>query len=128
MRQVIAYPHNNGIAIVYPVEGTGIPFSELCRKDVPYQTPYKVLLESDLPPDYEFRDAWQVDFSNPDGYGIGPQRWFIEQAEAAIELIQNEQPPADVENLAVWEVKQQQRLAGAQALKQQMQDEIARGL
>lgn len=128
MRQVIAYPHGDGIAIVYPVEGTGIPLTEICRKDVPYQTPYKVLLESDLPQDYEFRDAWRVDFTNPDGYGIGPQRWFIEQAEAAIVSIQNEQPPSTAEDISAWKVKQQQRLAGAQALKQQMLDELARGL
>ena len=79
MNNKIIYPlQNGGIAIIHP---TGdLPFNEVCRKDVPVDTPYLILDEADIPTDRYFRDAWEADFSNPDGYGIGAEAWFAEQA------------------------------------------------
>lgn len=42
---------------------------DLAQKIVPTGQPYLIVDEQDLPTDYTFRDAWQADFSNPDGYG-----------------------------------------------------------
>lgn len=74
----IIYPlENGGIAIIHP---TGeLPFEEVCRKDVPANTPYIIIDESNIPTDRMFRSAWEADFSNPDGYGIGSDAWFAEQ-------------------------------------------------
>ncbi len=78
MTQKIIYPTNDGIAVIHP---TGeLPFAEVCRKDVPAGVPYVVIDESEIPTDRTFRNAWQADFSNPDGYGIGADAWFAEQA------------------------------------------------
>lgn len=75
----ILYPQeNNLVAVVIP---TGeIPVEEVARKDVPAGTPYLIVEAADLPQDPTFRDAWEADFSNPDGYGIGSDAWFAEQA------------------------------------------------
>ena len=80
MAQVIIYPQDNGsIAVVYPTGELAI--EEVCCKDVPAGVPYKVVDSSDLPEQYnEFFNAWEADFSNPDGVGIGAVAWFAEQA------------------------------------------------
>jgi hypothetical protein len=57
---------------------------DIAIKDVPYGVPFKIVASSEVPDDMTFFAAWQADFSNPDGYGLGAQRWFIEQAEKAI--------------------------------------------
>lgn len=81
MANKIIYPlQDGGIAIIHP---TGeLPFDEVCRKDVPANTPYKIVDESIIPTDRTFRNAWEMDFSNPDGYGIGHDAWFAEQGQA----------------------------------------------
>jgi hypothetical protein len=93
MNQVIIYPqNNNSVAVVYP---TGeLPVLEVARKDVPANKPYKVLDAINLPEDHTFFNAWEGDFSQPDGYGIGQQAWFIEQYNAEINAINAEQAPA----------------------------------
>jgi hypothetical protein len=80
MTQLIIYPQENGsITVLYP---TGeLPIEEVCRKDVPTGVPYKLIDSSDLPEQYnEFFNAWEADFTNPDGTGIGADAWFAEQS------------------------------------------------
>jgi hypothetical protein len=78
MNKRIIYPNDNGgFSVLIP---TGdIELAEVCRKDVPANTPYIIIDESLIPTDREFRNAWEADFSNPDGYGIGQDAWFAEQ-------------------------------------------------
>jgi hypothetical protein len=78
MTKVIIHPQQNGsIVVVYPA-GT-MPVEEVARKDVPVGVPYKIINHTDLPEDQTFFNAWEADFSNPDGYGIGAEAWFAEQ-------------------------------------------------
>lgn len=80
MDQVIIYPQqNNSLAILFPTGELAI--EEVARKDVPAGVPYLIVQKSDFPePSFQFADAWEADFSNPDGYGIGSDAWFAEQA------------------------------------------------
>lgn len=80
MNKVIIYPQDSGsIAVVYP--SGEIAVEEVARKDVPAGKPYMIVDSSELPEEYnEFFNAWEADFSNPDGYGIGADAWFAEQA------------------------------------------------
>ena len=66
----IIYPNaDGGISVVHP---TGeLPIEDVCRKDVPANTPYLLVEDSVIPSDRSFRNAWEADFSNPDGYGEG---------------------------------------------------------
>jgi hypothetical protein len=79
MNQRIIYQNENGgVTIIIP---TGeLAFEEVCRKDVPAGVPYKIVGVADIPSDRTFRDAWEADFTNPDGVGIGADAWFAEQA------------------------------------------------
>ena len=79
MNQRIIYPTDDGgVAVIIP---TGeIKISEVARKDVPAGVAYKFIDVADIPSDRTFRDAWEADFTNPDGVGIGADAWFAEQA------------------------------------------------
>ena len=77
MKQVI-YPNEfGGVALMTPAEGWTAEV--VARKDVPAGIPYKIVDSEDLPQDHTFFNAWEADFSNPDGHGIGAEAWFAEQ-------------------------------------------------
>ena len=77
----IIYPNaEGGLCIVYPAGE--LPIEDVCQKDVPAGVPYLVVPEEDYPSDYSFIDAWEADFSNPDGHGIGADAWFAAKAAA----------------------------------------------
>ncbi len=60
----------------------GISVYEIARKDVPAGVPFLLIPSADAPQDHTFFAAFEADFSNPDGYGIGPVAWFAERAAA----------------------------------------------
>ena len=78
MQAIIYTNDDGGVSIIHP---TGeLPIEEVARKDVPAGVPYQIVDETDIPTDREFRNAWEADII-PDGYGIGADAWFAEQAE-----------------------------------------------
>jgi hypothetical protein len=78
MNQRIIFQTQEGIAVVIPTGELAI--EEVARKDVPIGVPYKIVDKSIIPTELDFRNAWEADFSNPDGYGIGAEAWFAENA------------------------------------------------
>lgn len=77
-QRIIYSTDEGGIAVIIP---TGeLPIEEVARKDVPDGVPYKIVDTADVPTDRTFRSAWEADMTNPDGYGIGADAWFVEQA------------------------------------------------
>lgn len=81
MTVCIIYPTGDGIAIITP---TGLlPLADVARKDVPQGTPYRYVDADAVPVDRTFRDAWEADFSEPDGYGDPDGYWTsVAAAEA----------------------------------------------
>lgn len=75
----IIYPDNGGVAVITPAPGCSLPITEIARKDVPAGVPFLIVDASTIPTDRTFRDAWEADFSEPDGYGVGAEAWFAEQ-------------------------------------------------
>ena len=71
----ILYPNPDGnLSVIHP---TGeLPIEDVCQKDVPAGTPYLIVEDDVVPSDRSFRNAWEADFSNPDGYGIGADAYF----------------------------------------------------
>ena len=67
MKKII-YPNETGIAVITP---TGeLSLEETALKDVPSGVKYKFIDASDLPPDRDFRNAWEYDFTDSfDGVG-----------------------------------------------------------
>ena len=64
----IIHPNGSGgIAVIHP---TGeLPIEAVAFKDVPPGIPYLFVNDEDIPSDRTYRDAWEADFSSPDGYG-----------------------------------------------------------
>ena len=81
MTNAIIYPQGNGnIALVIP---TGeLPIEDVAQKDVPAGVPYLIVATADVPEDHTFFGAWEADFSNPDGHGLGADAYFAAQQEA----------------------------------------------
>lgn len=81
MNKRIIYPTDEGgVAVIVPSPNCGLSIEEIARKDVPAGTPYKIIDVTDVPDDRTFRGAWEADFTDPDGEGIGHEAWFAEQA------------------------------------------------
>ena len=71
---IIFRTSDNKIGVCYPnetfMEENGITIQELAKKDIPHGSPYFIADESVVPDDFTFSDAWEVDFTNPDGTGL----------------------------------------------------------
>ena len=77
----ILYPNPEGGVCV--IHSTGeLSIADVAQKDVPASTPYLIVEDDVVPSDRSFRNAWEADFSNPDGYGIGADAWFAAKAAA----------------------------------------------
>lgn len=93
MNTRILFPNESGgVAVIIPAGE--LPVEEVAQKDVPAGVPYIFVPTDNVPSDRTFRDAWEADFSNPDGYGIGADAYFA--AKAA----QEEAPDLFVETTA----------------------------
>ena len=67
MKKII-YPNETGIAVITPTGELSLAGTAL--KDVPSGVKYKIIDVSDLPPDRDFRNAWEYDFTDSfDGVG-----------------------------------------------------------
>lgn len=64
----ILHPNGSGgICVVHP---TGeLPIEQVAFKDVPNGVPYLFVEDEDILSDRTYREAWEADFSNPDGHG-----------------------------------------------------------
>ena len=81
MTQVIIYPNDESwLSVISPALECGLSIEEIACKDVPAGKPYHIINVDQLPQEHMFFEAWEADFSNPDGHGIGHDAWFAEQA------------------------------------------------
>lgn len=70
MSLFIVYPNDSGgIVAVMPSPTCGLTIQQIALKDVPYGKPFCYVDQETLPSDFTFSDAWEMDFSTPDGYG-----------------------------------------------------------
>lgn len=67
----IIYPNGSGgICVVHP--SGELPVDQVAFKDVPNGVPYLIVEDDEIPSDRIYREAWEADFSNPDGHGGQP--------------------------------------------------------
>jgi len=74
----IIYQNEEGGVSVIQTTGE-LPIEDVCQKDVPAGAPYLIVSEDGIPSDRTFRNAWEADFSNPDGYGLGADAYFADK-------------------------------------------------
>ena len=76
MKRII-YPNDDGgVSVIIPANNTKLTVEQIALKDVPAGKPYKIIEVTDIPSDRTFRGAWEADFSEPDGAGIGADEFF----------------------------------------------------
>lgn len=84
MGQQIVYPQGDGsIAMITPAPNCGLTIEEIASKDVPAGLPYLIIDDAYIPSDHTFFAAWEADFTNPHGVGIGHAAWFAQQEAAS---------------------------------------------
>jgi hypothetical protein len=122
-KRIIYQTESGGVALVTPSMNCGLTVEEIARKDVPAGARYAILDTADVPTDFTFFNAWEVENSAlNDGVGIGTQSWFIEQYEAEIATINAEPIPARLPDeqqtveeydavVAQWEASKATRIA-----------------
>jgi hypothetical protein len=74
MKYVIYPKPDGGIYMLIPSQEWNV--NDVALKDVPIGVPYKIVDSSQFPPHFEFFAAWEVDFSEPDGHGIGENEFW----------------------------------------------------
>lgn len=50
---------DGGVGVLIPAPNCGLTFDEIIEKDLPKNTPYKIVDVSEIPIDWTFRDAWE---------------------------------------------------------------------
>jgi hypothetical protein len=68
-KRIIYSRASGGIGVIVPSNNAGMSLADIAAKDVPAGRPYRLVEVPDIPSDRSFRDAWESDFSNPDGGG-----------------------------------------------------------
>ncbi len=79
MNKRIIYEEDGQLKIIIPSPFCDLSVEEIARKDVPSGLPYLIVSADEISDDRTSRNEWTADFSNPHGYGIGPEAWFAEQ-------------------------------------------------
>jgi hypothetical protein len=59
MKVIVYKKENNEVAVLYPAPSWSGTLEELAAKDVPKNTPWKIIDNSEIPSDRVFRDAWE---------------------------------------------------------------------
>lgn len=59
MNKRIIYKIQNGVSVIVPSPNWKGTLEELAAKDVPANTPYKIVDVSEIPSDRTFRNAWE---------------------------------------------------------------------
>ena len=105
MTQVIIYPNEDALAVVFPNLACGLTVQQIAEKDVPQGVPYLIIETEALPEDQTFFEAWEADFSDPDGFGDPETYWINEAARIAAEEAAAEEAriAAEEEKARLWE-------------------------
>jgi hypothetical protein len=78
---IIIYPYEDHVAFCYPNSKCNLTLEQIAQKDVPAGVPYCFLPKSEVPTNSAFFDAFEYDFSNPDGYGMGSDAFYHQKGE-----------------------------------------------
>jgi hypothetical protein len=74
---LIIYPQDlNGkeIVILIPMTASPLSLEQMQSKDVPSQSPSRIIPFIDIPDDHTFRNAWEADFENYQGVSVSMEK------------------------------------------------------
>jgi hypothetical protein len=81
MKRIIYQNDDGGVSIIIPSPSAlaTMTIDDIALKDTPAGKPFKIVATEDIPSDRTFRNAWEADFSSPDGTGMGHDAWVAAQ-------------------------------------------------
>jgi hypothetical protein len=65
------------VGLIQPILAPGTTALDVAQKDVPVGKPFLLIDGNDMPTAPIYHPAWEVDFSNPDGHGLGHDGWML---------------------------------------------------
>lgn len=65
----ILYPIDNRVSLIRPNKNSKLSIKEIAEISVPAGLPFLIVEDHEVPLDDTWFEAWEVDFSNPDGIG-----------------------------------------------------------
>lgn len=68
---------DGGVGLMQPVLEPGLTAMDVAQKDVPVGKRFLLLSGEELPSAPVYHPAWEVDFSEPDGVGLGYSEWML---------------------------------------------------
>lgn len=75
---LIIYQNTDGTnGLILPLLAEGSTVADVALKDVPVGCPFLIVDESEMPSELQYHEAWDVDFSDPDGVGLGYDGWRL---------------------------------------------------
>jgi len=83
---LIIYPSSDiegGLTSIHPAPECELTIEEIALKDVPAGVPFLLVPAEQAPQDYTFFNAFEADFSNPDGHGLGAEAFWAQKTAAA---------------------------------------------
>jgi hypothetical protein len=64
---VVLFEQDDGsVGLLIPAANCGLTLNEIINQDLDSGTRYKIVARSDMPANREFRNAWEVDFTDAD--------------------------------------------------------------
>lgn len=72
------------------------PASETALMCVPEGQPFLVIEQTDLPGSIEYIDAWEADFSEPDGVGLGTTKYWLQKQEENAAFLYRKAAPEEL--------------------------------
>lgn len=65
--QVVVFEIDGGsVGVLIPSLNCGLTLSQIISRDLDSGTKYKIVNRSEMPVDREFRNAWEMDFTDAD--------------------------------------------------------------
>jgi hypothetical protein len=76
MAQVVIFENDSGgVYLLNPLLNCGLTLEEIALKDVPENKRFKIIDDKVLP-DFYFYGAWEYDFKDHDGVGLGADKFW----------------------------------------------------
>lgn len=80
MKVILYDDGDGGVGMISPCDPSR-PIHDIALQAVPEGRDFLIVDQADLPENLDYRDAWQADFSDADGQGLGHEKYRLRQQE-----------------------------------------------
>ena len=121
----IIYPQDlngKGIVILIPMAASSLSLEQMQSKDVPSQSPSRIIPFIDIPDDHTFRNAWEADFENYQGVSVSMEKARLITQDLIREARRPVLEKLDIEYQRATETEDKNRMKEVASWKQLLRD------